>query len=243
MSTETKRRSGAWYLLPIFLSIIGGVIAYFVIKEDDPKKAKNCLYLGIILTAIGVGFTVVSGIMFAYEMENSPFFNDDFKNSDNIDFASPSEMSFSDESQINSLAEGVEYDYNVFGLKPNYISILDENGNTAVEFNSAMQYSIVSEIQNKDDSEKNINYNIFLRQEEGDFEDWFEYEVYEEVTILPNGKFVINEDGITVPRPGIYEIEMWLENVDTRVAVYDELQRDSNGEYPQPFWRMLYLEE
>ncbi|HEY7366919.1 MAG TPA: hypothetical protein VH562_00460 [Nitrosopumilaceae archaeon] len=53
-----KKRSGWWYLLPIFFSIIGGVIAYFVLKEDDPKLAKNCLILGIIITAIGffVGF-------------------------------------------------------------------------------------------------------------------------------------------------------------------------------------------
>jgi cytochrome bd-type quinol oxidase subunit 1 len=60
MSTETKKRSGAWYLLPIFFTVIGGVIAYFVIKEDDPKKAKNCLYLGILLTVIGVILSAVS---------------------------------------------------------------------------------------------------------------------------------------------------------------------------------------
>ena len=53
-----KKRSAWWYLLPIFFSIIGGVIAYFVLKEDDPKLAKNCLILGIIITAVGffVGF-------------------------------------------------------------------------------------------------------------------------------------------------------------------------------------------
>ena len=58
MSTETKRRSAAWYLLPIFLSIIGGVIAYFVIKDEDPKKAKNCLYLGIALTVIPIAISI-----------------------------------------------------------------------------------------------------------------------------------------------------------------------------------------
>ena len=39
--------------------MVGGVIAYFVIKEDDPKKAKNCLYLGLILAAIPVVLIVV----------------------------------------------------------------------------------------------------------------------------------------------------------------------------------------
>jgi Na+/proline symporter len=51
---EVKRRSSWWFLLPILFNIIGGIIAYFIIKEDDPKKAKDCLLLGIILTVIGM---------------------------------------------------------------------------------------------------------------------------------------------------------------------------------------------
>ena len=56
---EVRRRSSLWFLLPIFFSIIGGVIAYFIIKDDDPRKAKNCLLLGIILTAISFAIFVV----------------------------------------------------------------------------------------------------------------------------------------------------------------------------------------
>jgi hypothetical protein len=33
---------------------VGGIIAYFVIRDDDPKKAKSCLFLGIILAVIPV---------------------------------------------------------------------------------------------------------------------------------------------------------------------------------------------
>jgi len=57
---ENKNRSGLWYLLPIIFGIIGGVIAWFVIKQDDPSKAKNCLYLGIVLLIIEIlfGFTI-----------------------------------------------------------------------------------------------------------------------------------------------------------------------------------------
>jgi len=36
--------------LPLIFAIFGGIIAYFKIKNDDPKKAKNCLILGIVLT-------------------------------------------------------------------------------------------------------------------------------------------------------------------------------------------------
>jgi len=51
---QIRERSSLWFLLPIVLNLVGGVIAYFVIKEDDPKKAKNCLYLGLILAAIPI---------------------------------------------------------------------------------------------------------------------------------------------------------------------------------------------
>ena len=47
-------RSRAWYLVPIFFGLIGGIIAYFAIRRDDPQKAKKCLWVGIILTAINV---------------------------------------------------------------------------------------------------------------------------------------------------------------------------------------------
>jgi uncharacterized membrane protein YeaQ/YmgE (transglycosylase-associated protein family) len=49
-----KRRSNFWYLLPIFLGIIGGIIAYFALRNDDREKAKKCLYLGLILLAVGI---------------------------------------------------------------------------------------------------------------------------------------------------------------------------------------------
>ncbi len=47
-------RSRWWYLLPIFIGLIGGIIAYFAIRRDDPQKAKRCLMVGIGLTAINV---------------------------------------------------------------------------------------------------------------------------------------------------------------------------------------------
>ena len=56
---DTQRRSRAWYLLPIFLGVVGGVIAYFVLRQDDSSLAKNCLYLGIALTVIHIVFTLI----------------------------------------------------------------------------------------------------------------------------------------------------------------------------------------
>ena len=57
---QIRGRSSLWFLLPIIFNVVGGVIAYFVIKEDDPKKAKNCLYLGLILAAIPTLLILVS---------------------------------------------------------------------------------------------------------------------------------------------------------------------------------------
>ena len=45
--------------MPIFLGIIGGIIAYFVLRKDDPRKAKNCLYLGIVLAIVGIVLNLV----------------------------------------------------------------------------------------------------------------------------------------------------------------------------------------
>ena len=56
--SQEKNRSGLWYLLPLIFGIIGGIIAWFVIKEDDPKKAKNCLKLGLVLLIIDILFGI-----------------------------------------------------------------------------------------------------------------------------------------------------------------------------------------
>jgi len=57
-----RERSNWWFFLPIFLGLIGGVIAYFVLRHDDPKKAKNCLYLGITLAVIGIVINLLFGV-------------------------------------------------------------------------------------------------------------------------------------------------------------------------------------
>ena len=51
MYSENKR-SNWWYLVPIFIGLIGGIIAYFALRHDDPQKAKKCLLVGIIFLLI-----------------------------------------------------------------------------------------------------------------------------------------------------------------------------------------------
>ena len=53
--------SAAWWLLPIFFSLIGGIIAWACIKDRDPRMAKNNLILGIVLTVLpGAVFMVIA---------------------------------------------------------------------------------------------------------------------------------------------------------------------------------------
>jgi H+/Cl- antiporter ClcA len=62
MAEEYKSRSKAWYLLPIFLGIIGGLIGFFVLRKDSPKMARNCLIIGIIVIAIGIALSIAGSI-------------------------------------------------------------------------------------------------------------------------------------------------------------------------------------
>ena len=54
MSYPEKTRSNAWFLLPILFGMIGGIIAFFILRGDDPRKARNCLYVGIVFMIIGI---------------------------------------------------------------------------------------------------------------------------------------------------------------------------------------------
>ena len=64
MVNAIKKRSPLWYELPLILSIIGGIIAYYKIRKDDPKKARNCLIIGslvIYVIIMWIGLQVVFG--------------------------------------------------------------------------------------------------------------------------------------------------------------------------------------
>ena len=69
MKTQsTKIRSRWWYLLPVFVGVIGGVIAWFALKNDDRKLGKNCLVLGIVLDI--AEFLILLGLLITFENFN-----------------------------------------------------------------------------------------------------------------------------------------------------------------------------
>lgn len=48
------RASAAWYLLPIFMSIVGGIISYAALRHRDPSRARRSLVIGAVLFALPV---------------------------------------------------------------------------------------------------------------------------------------------------------------------------------------------
>jgi hypothetical protein len=61
-TTTVNRYRVLWYLIPILLGVVGGVIAYLLVKDEDKKFAKRLLRIGIIITIITIIITVAKAI-------------------------------------------------------------------------------------------------------------------------------------------------------------------------------------
>ena len=48
------RTSRAWWLLPIFLHLLGGIIGYYSLRRKDCRKARRILVLGFVFSGLGV---------------------------------------------------------------------------------------------------------------------------------------------------------------------------------------------
>ena len=58
-----KPQSNWYYLLPAFLSIIGGLIAMIILRKAGrqyDKKGRNCVILGIISSGFAIGMDYVN---------------------------------------------------------------------------------------------------------------------------------------------------------------------------------------
>jgi hypothetical protein len=51
-ATARRRVSGAWWLLPIFMGWLGGLIAWLVNRDADPVRARAMLLTGIAISAL-----------------------------------------------------------------------------------------------------------------------------------------------------------------------------------------------
>jgi RsiW-degrading membrane proteinase PrsW (M82 family) len=62
-NVERKNPSKAWYLLPIFFGLLGGLVMYFIVRDDNKQMAKNGLILSVILTIVGIIFVVILNVI------------------------------------------------------------------------------------------------------------------------------------------------------------------------------------
>ena len=64
-----KKGGAKYWLLPIFLTWIGGIISYVILKDDNPKLAKKTLIVGLILSVVWpvIVITFFFGSQFAAE--------------------------------------------------------------------------------------------------------------------------------------------------------------------------------
>lgn len=46
------RPTGLWYLVPFFFGIIGGLVGYVAVKDEDKGMANELLIFGLVMTAL-----------------------------------------------------------------------------------------------------------------------------------------------------------------------------------------------
>jgi uncharacterized Tic20 family protein len=68
-SNAAQHVSGAWYLVPLFFGIIGGIIAWAVNKDKDPKRARNLLIFGLLWSIVPI---IIIGIVLFYTLTVPP---------------------------------------------------------------------------------------------------------------------------------------------------------------------------
>ena len=59
-ATPHRRKSDAWYLLPILFGLLGGVIMYFVLHDENHKMAKKGFFVGLIMSLAIVSLIIVN---------------------------------------------------------------------------------------------------------------------------------------------------------------------------------------
>lgn len=67
---KVRKPSSAWYLVPLFLGLIGSLIGYIAVKDEDKGLAENLLYFGIVTTVINI---IVIWVLYSWWMSRILF--------------------------------------------------------------------------------------------------------------------------------------------------------------------------
>lgn len=70
--TPVEPVSGAWYLVPFFFGIIGGIIAWAVNKDRDPSRARNLLIFGLVWSVVWFAVGILIAVVFFFATVPTP---------------------------------------------------------------------------------------------------------------------------------------------------------------------------
>jgi len=65
---RNQRHSAIWYLAPLFLGLLGGLIGYIVVKDDDKPMANNLILFGVLMTIVIIIFSWVLYFWFLFHI-------------------------------------------------------------------------------------------------------------------------------------------------------------------------------
>ncbi|MBM3257639.1 MAG: zinc-ribbon domain-containing protein [Candidatus Nealsonbacteria bacterium] len=67
-----EKVSNWWYFAPLFLGIVGGLIAWIVNKDTNPKKARKLLVIGIVIPILYIlAYFLIIGSIFTVSMSGA----------------------------------------------------------------------------------------------------------------------------------------------------------------------------
>jgi len=54
------KASALWYLLPVFVGLLGGIIGYFILRKKDAGMARNLLIAGAAVTFLAIALQAIA---------------------------------------------------------------------------------------------------------------------------------------------------------------------------------------
>ena len=57
---DLEKMFWVWWLLPLFLFIIGGIIGWMILEQNSPQKSKDLLTFGWVMTAVWGLVSIIS---------------------------------------------------------------------------------------------------------------------------------------------------------------------------------------
>ena len=170
-------------------------------------------------------------------------FDGDMRNYDEMeietsDNLTPEELGLLHEEEINQIFESMPYEHEVFGLDLGYLQLQNEQGIAVTEFNKDETYSVVTEITNTDDFEKNIQYTVGMFN----WQIGFEESTSGELAIPAFGTVTVSHDNMAITIPENYEIVLQVVDVD-RVNQLLEEYDDAGLPSWKPYFEILNLTE